>query len=97
MCRLGPTNRSAAVEAQFEPEESSWPEKAGKVLLTEAETSRFLRVSRVAILKFRRDPVDPIPCFKIGRRYLYDPAEILRWAKRQAARAQKDYGRRGRF
>lgn len=62
-----------------------------KGLLTEAEISAFLRVSREAILRFKRDRVDPIPCFKAGRRYLYEPSEVLRWAKRQATRVQKKY------
>ena len=60
-------------------------------LLTEAEVAGFLRVSREAILRFKRDAVDPIPCFKAGRRYLYEPSEVLRWAKRQAVRIQKKY------
>jgi len=62
-------------------------------LLTEAEVADFLRVSREAILRFKRDGVDPIPCFKAGRRYLYEPGEVLRWAKRQATRVQKKYAR----
>ena len=62
-----------------------------KGLLTEAEIADFLRVSREAILRFKRDRVDPIPCFKAGRRYLYEPSEVLRWAKRQATRVQKKY------
>ena len=62
-----------------------------KPLLTEAEAADFLRVAREAILRFKRDGVDPIPCFKAGRRYLYEPAEVLRCAKRQAVRKQKKY------
>jgi hypothetical protein len=61
--------------------------------MTEAEACRFLRVSRVAILKFRRNPLDPIPCFKVGRRYLYERGDLLKWAKRQATRAQTDQRR----
>lgn len=64
-----------------------------KQLMTEEEACDFLRVSREAIFKFRRDQVDPIPCFKAGRRYLYDPSEVLRWAKRQAERVLKKYRR----
>lgn len=60
-------------------------------LMTEAEACRFLRVSRVAVLKFRRNPLDPIPCFKVGRRYLYERGDLLKWAKRQAARAHREH------
>lgn len=65
-----------------------------KELLTEAEASQFLRVSREAVLRFKRDPVDPIPCYKAGRRFLFDAAEILKWAKRQAQRAYQKNRRR---
>lgn len=57
-------------------------------LLTEAEICELLRVSREAVLKFRRHPNDPIPCLKAGRRYLYDTGKVLRWAERQADRAR---------
>jgi hypothetical protein len=60
-------------------------------LLTEEEACKFLRISRVGILKRKRDRIDPIPCYKVGRRYLYEPGEVLRWAKRQAERVQKKF------
>lgn len=65
-------------------------------LLTEQEACELLRVSREAILKFKRDSLDPIPFLKAGRRYLYDEAEIMKWAKRNARRAAKrfNHGRR---
>ncbi len=63
-------------------------------LLTEVELCELLRVSREAVLKFRRDTVDPIPHFKAGRRYLYDEGEVLKWAKRSAGRATKARERR---
>ena len=55
-------------------------------LSTEAEAMRFLRVSREAMLKFRRDSLDPIPHAKVGRRYLYDLRKVLAWAERRAVR-----------
>lgn len=62
-----------------------------KHLLTESEVCTFLRVSREAVLKFRRCTVDPIPCLKAGRRYLYDALEVTKWARRQAERAHKKH------
>ncbi len=62
-------------------------------LLTEEEVCELLRVSRDAISKFRHDRLDPIPCFRAGRRWLYDREKVLRWAARAAkrvwARAQR--------
>ncbi len=55
-------------------------------LLTEEEICTLLRVSREATLKFRRDPVDPIPHMKAGRRYLYEKTKVLKWAERNAKR-----------
>ena len=60
-----------------------------KSLLTEEEACKFLRISREAILKFKRDTVDPIPHLKAGRQSLYEESEILKWAKRNARRAAK--------
>ena len=50
-------------------------------LLTEDEVARLLRVSREAILKFKRDKLNPIPCLRVGRRYLYEECEVLEWAR----------------
>ena len=55
-------------------------------LLTEEDICALLRVSREATKKFRRDPVDPIPHMKAGRRYLYDKTKVLKWAERNAER-----------
>ena len=56
-------------------------------LLTEKEICEFLRVSREGIKRFKRDLTDPIPFLRAGRRFLYDPSEVLKWARRQARRA----------
>ncbi len=56
--------------------------------LTEDELCNYLSLSREAVRKMRRDPVDPIPCFKAGRRYLNRVDEVERWARRQAERAR---------
>lgn len=58
-----------------------------KKLLTEEEACDFLRVSRDALAKFRRDKADPLPFMKAGRRYLYLESELISWAKRQARRS----------
>lgn len=58
-------------------------------LLTEAEVAKYLRVSRDAIRRFRRRELDPIPCMKIGRRYLYDVVEVRRYGQKQAHRAYR--------
>jgi excisionase family DNA binding protein len=63
-----------------------------RALLTEKEACEFLRISREAILKFRRDMKDPIPYLKVGRRYLYEESEVVKWAKRNARRAGKHNG-----
>ncbi|MGH7754075.1 MAG: hypothetical protein ACREN5_14815 [Gemmatimonadales bacterium] len=43
-----------------------------------------LSVSRKAVQRFRQDPVDPIPCLKVGRRFLYRVEEVEGWARRRA-------------
>ena len=58
-------------------------------LLTEEEMCRVLRISRDGILRCKRAE-DPIPHFKVGRRFLYDLEKVLRWAERQAKRASQD-------
>lgn len=52
-------------------------------LLTEEQLCRLFRVSRDAVLRFKRDPLDPIPFLKLGRRYLFELDAVLRWARRQ--------------
>ena len=54
--------------------------------LTEVELIEWLHISREAVLKFRKDPEDPIPFLMAGRRYLYEPTEIVKWMRRQAQR-----------
>jgi hypothetical protein len=65
-------------------------------LLTEIELCRFLRVSRDAVVKFRKDLSDPIPYLKVGRRHLYNEDEVLKWARR-AAKRKSDQERRRRM
>lgn len=57
-------------------------------LLTEEEACRALRISRDGILRCKRAE-DPIPHFKVGRRFLYDLDKVLRWAERQAKRSSQ--------
>jgi hypothetical protein len=66
-------------------------QSAFKDMLTEEELCIIFHVSRETILKSKRDPIDPIPCHKFKRRYLYDLAEVLRWTKRSAERALRPY------
>ena len=65
-------------------------------LLREEEACRLLRISREAILRFKRDQVNPIPHLKVGRRFLYEEHEVIGWAKRSAKRdsqGRRDSGR----
>ena len=73
------------------PHDGVTSQATNRGLLTEEEICELLRVSREAILKFKRDPIDPIPCFKAGRRFLYDQNQVLRWAKRHADRALRSF------
>ncbi len=57
-------------------------------LMTEAEVAAFIQVNRDAVRKFRRQKIDPLPCGKPGRRYLYDREAVWRWATREAERTQ---------
>jgi hypothetical protein len=47
---------------------------------------RFLRVSGVAMQRFRRHELDPIPHLRAGRQFLYDLEKVEKWAERQARR-----------
>jgi helix-turn-helix protein len=82
-----PANPETSAEVPLQLEQPVAP--GGQRLLTEEEAAGFLRVSREAILRLKRDEVDPIPCYKVGRRYLYDPKEVLRWARRRADRVHR--------
>jgi hypothetical protein len=62
---------------------------ARQPLATEAEILLHLRISRAGLQKFRRDPSDPIPFLKVGRRHLYDITKVEKWAERQARRAAR--------
>ncbi len=57
--------------------------------LTEEEFFSRYRVSRDAARKLRHDAANPLPCFRVGRRYLYDPVKVETWASRAAERARK--------
>lgn len=74
------------MEAEFEDRDNLASERRLRKLLTEEELSELLRVSRDALAKFRRDREDPLPFMMAGRRYLYDEAQVLKWATRQARR-----------
>ena len=45
-------------------------------LLTEEETARVLRISRMTVYRMRRD--GRLACVRIGRRVLYRKADLLR-------------------
>jgi excisionase family DNA binding protein len=82
-------------EAASVPENSQLPEDPNRPL-TEDEVCELLRISKETLLKAKRDPLDPIPYKKVGRRYLYDRTEVMRWATRQGERdwKQRTKGRR---
>lgn len=55
-------------------------------LLTEAELAKLLHIGRNTLTRLKRDPVNPIPCLKVGRRYLYDLNKVKAWMARNAER-----------
>lgn len=59
-------------------------EKPPGAPMTETEACNFFSLSREAIRKLRKAPVDPLPCLKAGRRYLYKAEEVERWMRRKA-------------
>lgn len=59
---------------------------ASPTLLTRAELLRTFRVGKEAEVKFRCDPVDPLPHITFGRRILYPLGEVIEWARRRASR-----------
>ena len=63
------------------------------LLMTRRECAEYLRISIDGLnaLVHRND--DPLPRMEAGRRFLFDPTEVLAWARRQADRkieAQKN-------
>ena len=54
--------------------------------LTEEEACQLLHISREAMLKFKRDPVNAPPALKVGRRYLYDIEKLITWAEKNFKR-----------
>jgi hypothetical protein len=52
--------------------------------LTEDEFCARYRVSRDAARTLRRDALDPLPCLRVGRRFLYDPKQVEAWAADRA-------------
>jgi hypothetical protein len=59
-----------------------------RALLTEKELIETLRISRETAIKMRRDPKDPIPAFRVGRRILYSLDAVLEWAARRERRLE---------
>jgi predicted DNA-binding transcriptional regulator AlpA len=53
-------------------------------LLTDVEARALLRMSRTTLWRLRRG--SSIPFSKVGGRYLYSRAELLRWIRRSASR-----------
>ena len=60
-------------------------------LLTLDEISSLLRVNRESIRKFMKAE-DPLPFMKVGRRYLFNPEKVFRWAERQGKRSLSEKG-----
>lgn len=46
-------------------------------------------VSHEAVLRMLREPVDPMPALRMGRRWLFEPAKVVAWMKRRADRSRK--------
>ena len=60
-----------------------------KAYYTNDELKKLLRVSEEALQRFRRDPEDPLPHLRAGRRYLYIPEEVENWARARAEREKR--------
>ena len=58
----------------------------GEKLLTEVECAKYLRINRNSLKKFRNQRQDPLPYLKVGRRILYEPDKVVKWAARSAKR-----------
>lgn len=60
-----------------------------ETFLTEEEFCARYRISRDGAYRLRHEPLDPLPCIKVGRRYLYDPGKVEAWAERRAELARE--------
>ena len=84
----------SALVARLQGQRLRSPSAVAEGLLTEAQLCAALHVSREAVLRLRRDPVDPIPCMRAGRRFLYDLERVKAWMERRAGRARPRVTRR---
>lgn len=48
-------------------------------LLTSLEVASILRISPLTLTRWRNKDPDLIPCFKVGRRYLYKVSEVKKY------------------
>jgi hypothetical protein len=61
--------------------------EASEGFWTRRQTAQIMRVSLDGLDRRIHDPVDPIPCLKLGRRFLFIPSEVIAYGRRQAQRA----------
>ncbi len=56
-------------------------------LLTSQETTNFLRVSKIWLIRNRKSK-HPIPYSRIGRQYLYERKKVHEWIKAHSIKKQ---------
>lgn len=64
--------------------------------LTRREILDFLGISGMTLIKFIRDPQDPIPHLVLGNQYRFDLPKVEKWAERRSARLRGDVVERRR-
>ena len=65
-------------------------------LLSRNEIMHYLGVSSDTLIKFLRDPRDPMPVLVLGSVYKFDLKSVLKWAERRSARTKGDVVERRR-
>lgn len=61
-------------------------DKASRLFWTLKELAQHCSVAHETITKMLREPVDPLPAVKMGRRWLFEPVKVMAWMKRRARR-----------
>ncbi len=63
-------------------------------LLTRQEIAKnVLHIRPRRVSEYTRQPDDPLPYLKVGRRLLFDPREVRRWMKRQTNGSNSPLGK----
>jgi hypothetical protein len=60
------------------------PEGNMPTLLDRKELQKFLHISQTSLHKLIHHPRNPLPCIRAGRKYLFDPDDVVEFLKQLA-------------